>query len=186
MTMGAEQDPTHPTGVIATNGKESDADRPRERKANDVIAMRLAGYSWEEIATVLGYPSPKAALVAFETGLERDLKNDPQQQAKMRDLAGRRLERLLRAVYSKAIDPEHPEQMVAHQRALAVIDRHAKLYGLDAPTQYVVHNPTQEEIHQWVGKVLRTSGGVEQNADIFDLDPEDVEEVEQDALPVGS
>ena len=34
------------------------------------------------------------------------------------------------------------------------MDRHAKLYGLDAPTEVVVHNPTQTELEAWVTRLL--------------------------------
>ena len=83
---------------------------------------------------------------------------DPDAQARMRDYAGRRLERLLRAIWQKAIDTDSPEQMAAQQRALAIIDRHAKLFGLDAPTQHVINTPTVNEIDQWIADVRAARG----------------------------
>ncbi len=177
--MATYQDPEHETGVsVSKGGAEAEAVRPRERKANTVVALRLAGYSWEEIAEVEGYPTGRAALVAFEGALEKEVKTSPEQQAKMRDLAGRRLERMLRAVWTKAIDAANPEQMTAQQRALAVIDRHAKLYGLDAPTQFIVSNPTNDDLHAWVSQVMSQGGPVPDEGDIFDaeiIEPEQLE-----------
>lgn len=169
--MAHSQDPADPTGISVLEGTDgTSAIRPRERKANVALEMRLAGYQWDEVADVVGYPDARAAQVAFETALEKQLQSDPQMRSKMREYTGRRLERLLRAVWSKAIDPENPEQMVAHQRALSVIDRHAKLFGLDAPTEVVVHTPTADELQNWVADVIIAKKDLAPEADIFGED----------------
>lgn len=166
--MAHEQDPSDPTGISVPEGTDPTAAiRPRERKANVALEMRLAGYQWDEVADVVGYPDARAAQVAFETALEAQLKSDPQMRSKMREYTGRRLERLLRAVWNKAIDPTHPEQMVAHQRALAVIDRHAKLFGQDAPTEMIVHTPTADQLQNWVADVITAKKDLAPEADIF-------------------
>jgi hypothetical protein len=151
------QDGNDPTGVHAepknhrTPGNE--AARARARKANAAIQLRLAGATWEEIAISLGYPTPRQALVATEKALEKQLDTDIDRD-KLRRLANARLERLLRSVWTKAIDPEHPDHLIAVTKAKELIDRHAKLFGLDAPTEVVVHTPTQQELEQWVSKVV--------------------------------
>jgi hypothetical protein len=50
--------------------------------------------------------------------------------------------------------PTARQALVSVARARELIDRHAKLYGLDAPTEFVVHNPTQAEIERWVATML--------------------------------
>lgn len=175
--MAHEQDPTHPTGVSVPEGTDpTRAIRPRERKANAALELRLAGYQWDEVADIVGYPDAQRAQVAFETALEKQLANDPQMRGKLREYTGRRLERLLRAVWSKAIDPDHDEQMVAHQRALAVIDRHAKLFGLDAPQEMIVHTPTADRLQNWVADVMAAKRDLAEEADIFDGEVEDGDE----------
>jgi hypothetical protein len=166
--MGHAQDPSHPTGIRVTGESGKAATRPRERKSNAALELRLMGYGWDDIATIVGYPTPRDALVAFENAMERQFKDDPTSTAKMRDLAGRRLERLLRAAWGKANDPDHPEQMSAIERCRGILNDHARLFGLHAPTEMVVHSPTQAEIHSFVAKVVNAANAELEEDDIFD------------------
>jgi len=151
------QDSNDPTGV---NGKTSggtgasgnSVSRARHRKANAAVQLALAGASWDDIAVSLGYPTGRTARIATERALEKQLSNHNDRE-QMRKFANARLERLLRSVWAKAIDPDHPEHLVALTKAKELIDRHAKLYGLDAPTEVVVHTPTATELEAWVAKV---------------------------------
>lgn len=170
--MAHHQDSTHPTGVNGPVGGHVDhsaVSRSRSRKANAALQMRLGNATWDEIAQALGYPTPRAALVATERALEKELAN-PEDREKLRKMAGARLERLIRSVWTKAIDPANPEHLVAVGKARDLIDRHAKLYGLDAPTEVVVHNPTQAELEAWVAKVTAVVIPSVDEADIFDIE----------------
>lgn len=171
------QDPEHPTGVShdGAGNQNSQITRARDRKANAAIQLRIAGASWDEIAQSLGFPTPRAALVATERALEKELKTE-ENQAQMRSLAGKRLERLLRGVWTKAIDPSHPEHLLAVDKARQLVDRHAKLYGLDAPTEVVVSNPAQQELEQWVATVINETKPALEEADIFDAEVVEDEE----------
>lgn len=176
--MGVVQDPTHPDGVVSTTGSNGELTRARDRKANAALDLRLAGYSWEEVAEIVGYPDARAAQVNIERALEAHLKEDERSQGRMRDMAGRRLERLLRAVWHKAIDPESPEQMAAQDRARQVISQYSKLYGLDAPTEVNLHaNPSEHEIDRWIAAVVSAKDNLPEEADIVDADI-----IEPDAL----
>lgn len=179
MTM--QQDSNDPTGVAgkaAGNGKNGEivagnaVSRARNRKANAAIQMKLAGATWPEIAMVVGYPTPRAALVAVEKALEREMKEHGDREA-MRKLAGARLNRLLRGVWAKAIDDKHPEQMVAVTKAREIIAQESKLFGLDAPTEVVVHNPTQQEIEAWVVQITAHSEPPVQEANILEADEQE-------------
>jgi len=149
------QDSSHPTGVSGNSGKGhgSDVANARHRKASAAIQMRLAGATWEEIAIGLGYPTARQALVATERALVKQLASD-EDRDKMRKIAGARLERLLRSVWPKAIDPDHPDHLLAVTKAREIVDRHAKLYGLDAPQEVIVHAPTRTELEAWVARVI--------------------------------
>jgi hypothetical protein len=152
-----QQDSTDPTGVSAPTKQWHDggnnAGRARNRKANAALQMRYAGATWNEIASALGYPTPRTAMVATEKALERELANADDRE-KLRKLAAARLDRLIRAVWPKAIDPDNPDQMIAVSKAREVIADHRKLFGLDAPTEVVVHNPSQTELEAWVARVV--------------------------------
>lgn len=181
--MATVQDPTHPTGVATTgDAHEAEAKTARQRKEDAALALRmgdkeatttelrLGAYEWDDIARILGYPSPRAAQVAYEKALQRNLHDDDRSTAKMRDLAGRRFERLMRAVWSKALDPDHPEQMAAQDRARAAIIEHARLYGLHAPTEMVVSTPTDNELQNYVSRVVSVANAQLEEDDILDAD----------------
>lgn len=164
------QDPTDPTGVKDLNPRGSSVTaNARLRKGRAAIELRKSGASWDEIAQVLGFPSGHLCLVATEKALEKDLRSEESRDF-MREMAGQRLDRLLRGVWSKAIDPDHPEQMVAVDRARMLIDRHIKLYGLDAPTEMVIRDPNQVELEKWVSEVMKAKAPELTEADIFEPD----------------
>ena len=169
-----EQDSSDPSGVRgqtsgSTGANGNSVSRARQRKANAVLSLRIAGATWEEICVSLGYPTPRAAIVAFEKALEKQLHNDVDRE-KLRRLANARLERLLRSVWPKAINPDHPEHLIAVTKAKELIDRHAKLYGLDAPTEVVVHNPTQIELEAWAARVTQALNPTVVEYDILDVE----------------
>jgi hypothetical protein len=155
--MAQQQNSEDPTGVSSEQEAEghtpTNVVRARERKANAAIQLKLAGATWEEVAQSLGYPTARTAIVATEKALEKQLA-DAGTRDQMRALAGARLERLIRAVWHKAIDPESPEQLQAVTKAKELVDRHAKLFGLDAPTEVVVHSPTTTELEAWVARIV--------------------------------
>ncbi len=164
------QDSSEPEGIKdMTPRGDSKVARAKDRKANAALQLRIAGASWDEIAEVVGYPTGRLALVATERALEKELKTE-ESQVHMRSLAGKRLERLLRGVWTKAINDSHPEHLAAVDRARQLIDRHAKLYGLDAPQEFVVNSPSQAELERWVGTVIQAATPPLQEADIFDAD----------------
>jgi hypothetical protein len=161
------QDSSDPTGVRPDHGRGgSTLARARTRKANAAVALRLSGATWGEIAEALGYPTARQALVATEKALERQLR-DTDREA-MRRVAGARLERLLLSIWPKAIDGAHPEHLIAASKAREIVDRHAKLFGLDAPTEIVVHSPTQSELEAWVTRVAQLRAPHVEEYDILD------------------
>lgn len=173
--MAIVQDPTDPTGVRADENGSKEVIRARERKANAAIQMKAAGAEWDEIAEVLGYPDGRSALVAVEKALERELSETD--KTFLRGIASKRLERLIRAVWPKALDPDSPEQMSAVGRARELIADHRRLHGLDAPTEIAVHTPDTAEIQAWVAKVAAIGAPTLEEDDPF----EDTIDVEADS-----
>jgi hypothetical protein len=161
------QDSTDPTGVKRT-GSGKNVARARERKAKAALQLKMAGADWDEIAEVIGYPSPRQALVAVERALEAEIANDPEAQKRMRVLAGQRLDRLLRGVWAKAINPDNPEHLQAVTKARELIGQHTKLFGYEAPAEFIVHSPTMEELERWVSTVVQAKAPSVEEYDIFE------------------
>lgn len=163
-----QQDSNDPTGV---SGKEGSPGliRARERKANAATELRLSGAEWSDIAQILGYPTARAAQVAYEKAQEASVFTEESQQS-LRNLAGRRLERLLRSAWVKAVDPKNPEHLQAISKAVVILDRHARLYGYDAPQELVVHSPTAQELEAWVSRVTQVEVPELEQGSIFEAD----------------
>lgn len=162
-----KQDPTDPTGVSDDSPRGSkELKRARDRKANAALQLHIAGLYWDEIAEQLGYPDGGAVRVAVELALERELHEESRDQ--MRKMVGLRLQRLTKAVWAKAINPDSPEQLAAQREARANLAEFVRVYGLAAPTEMVVHTPTAQELENWVTTVVARSVPQLPEADIFE------------------
>lgn len=161
----AEPDEVPEDGLARLNPDLEEKDRTSRQQS--AVALKIAGANYSEIANALGYSSAANARVAVERALASSVGEEDRDQ--LRFLEGRRLERLLRGLWAKATNERHPDQIAAARTALAVIDRHSKLYGLDAPTQMVVHSPTAGQIEQWVSQMAaQVSTGMPKEKDIIE------------------
>jgi hypothetical protein len=169
-----EQNSEDPTGVSGDPREHSESqsntslERARNRKADAALSMAIAGANWVEIAQALGYPTPRTARVATERALERDLHSESSQKA-MRELAGAKLDRLLRSVWKRAINEEDPDQVSYVREARSLIADWRKLFGTDAPSEVVVTSPSMVELEKWVASVVATQTPQLQEGDIFDV-----------------
>lgn len=188
--MTTIQDPTHPTGVTSDDRGGKELARSRSRKANSAVQLRAYGATWDEVAEILGYPTGQSAQVATEKALENELRT-PETKAFMRKLLSDQMEKLLKSVMPKATDSltdndgnkvDNPEHLAYVDRALRIIDRKAKLWGVDAPTEFVVTNPSVAEIERWVSEVSASDIPEVDEGDIFGDDTV-VGEVVEDAVP---
>lgn len=165
--MPTYMDSTHPEGVRVTKTTGDTGKAAKQRKADAALQLKTAGASWSEIAETLGYPTPRQAMLAVERSLVRQLSEDDD-KTKMRAIASARLERLLRGIWHKAIDPNCPDQMTAVSRARELTSDWVKLFGLAAPTEVVVSTPTQVELEDWVLRMTATMVPDEAEGDIWD------------------
>ena len=90
----------------------------------EALELRLAGNSFEQIASRLDYSDKSGAWRAVEGEL-RKVRHEHAAEAVALDLA--RLDKVLNAVWSKAMDGDP----VAIDRVLKVIERRAKYFDLD-------------------------------------------------------
>jgi len=156
-----------------------------ERKRN-ALELRLAGASYRDIAQALN-----CSVGTATNDCKEALAEIPMQQAdEMRTVELSRLDRLQRAVWPKAVKGD----LQAVDRAIKIIDRRAKLFGLDAPQQVQI-TANDIDLDAAVDKMLRVAemaleqektnrpedGGQVDDLDDFDLDDmslgaEDVDE----------
>jgi LmbE family N-acetylglucosaminyl deacetylase len=155
-----------------------------EQRAEAAVALRLAGATYPEIAKHAGYTDAFHARQAVERVLAASVGQDSRDQ--LRAVEGKRIERLLRSTWKKATDSGDPEHLSYVRASLALIDRHVRLFGLDAPQQMVVYSPAQGEIEAWVAGMARTVvSELPQEADIvgevvYEPEPTAADDLERD------
>jgi hypothetical protein len=166
--------------------KVSKAVAPRSGQGEHVVngaaaALRMDGMAFAEIGATLGLSATEAKQAVSRYLASLADRMPEEDRAKMRTREDARLDKLLYAVWGKALDEENPEQLHAVKVALAIGERRAKMYGLDAPTEVINHTPTTAEIDQWAQHLtgFAASHGVTE-AEVIDGELVDEEEV-QDA-----
>jgi hypothetical protein len=119
------------------------------------VQLRLHGTSYVDIAHTLGLRNARAALTLVTRELASQADETSEDRDTLRREAAAQLDELLVGVMDKASNPHDDEHLVAVRAAVTIIDRRIKLYGLDAPTEITVHNPTATELDQWVAAMVR-------------------------------
>lgn len=146
-----------------------------ERKKN-ALELRLAGASYRDIAQALN-----CSVGTATNDCKEALAEIPMQQAdEMRTVELSRLDRLQRAVWPKAVKGD----LQAVDRAIKIIDRRAKLFGLDAPQQVQI-TASDIDLDAAVDKMLRVAEMAlekENAAESFD----DVDDFDLDNLELGA
>ena len=128
--------------------KQTQRDYDRAERKRNALELRLAGASYRDIAQALEV-SPATALQDCKEALA----DIPAQQAdEMRTVELSRLDRLQRAVWPRAIKGD----LQAVDRAIKIIDRRAKLFGLDAPQQVQI-TANDIDLDAAVDKMLRVA-----------------------------
>ncbi len=121
------------------------------RQGMAATAIRLAGATYIEVAEALGLGGPSEAREMIESTLAQQVTE--QDRESLRREEGARLDRLQRSVWHKATDPEHPDQFIALNATLKIMESRRRLFGLDAPAEVTVYTPTQNELEQWVAEM---------------------------------
>lgn len=108
----------------------------KERKC---LELRRGGLTYDRIAAEVGYTNRSAARKAVERALERTLQESADE---LRVLEADRLDRLQVAAWKAATGGD----LFAIDRVLKIMDRRAKLFGLDAPTRQEHTGPDGEAL----------------------------------------
>lgn len=122
------------------------ASRPKQAEVSErraqAIALRIAGLEWQAIADRLGYASRGAACTDVTRALEANRKAERAAVEELRFVESQRLDRLQVAVWAQAIAGDAK----AVEAVLKVMDRRAKLFGLDASKQMEVAFTRRSEL----------------------------------------
>lgn len=194
--MGGKKNPGEPfmgeTGLARAieEGRDpnADLDSPEKQKSRGeaALALVLAGASWTRAAEVAGYSSPRHCRSAVERILATSADSTDSREL-MRALQDRRYKRLLQSVMPKAVDPDDKDHLAYNARAMAILDRISKTWGLDAALEINV-TPSDERIAEMLDRI-REVGAAEQEAeegDILDAEfevrrEEDAEDAKEEA-----
>ena len=113
---------------VRGRAKTSPASIAIVQKHGEALQLRIAGASFQTIADRLGYSGPQGAYEAVKSALDATIR-EPADELRKVDLE--RLERMLLGIWQQAIQGHHG----AIDKALKLLERRAKLLGLDAPTK---------------------------------------------------
>ncbi len=129
----------------------------RKREA-DALELRLGGATYEQIAGRLGYKNRSGAMRAVQRALDKLI--SPENVESLRQLELERLDRLLLGIWSSAVRGNPP----AIDRVLKILERRARILGIDAPERREFSGPgggpiqhehhTETELDREIGRLL--------------------------------
>lgn len=131
-------------------------------RQQEALQLRLRGQTYREIAEATGYASESGARKAVETALQAIRDECEETAEEVRSMELQRLDKMLDGVWSSAIggDPKGIEA------ALKIMDRRAKLLGLDRAQKREITGPDGRPLLDLTAALLEaaeaeTSGGSE-------------------------
>jgi hypothetical protein len=116
------------------------------------LDLRKAGVSFPVIAQQLGYKHASGAYEAVRAALKR---TEQEPADEVRRLADERHDRVLFALWKRALDINDPQQLECIDRVLKIEVRRAKLLGLDAPDKIDI---------EWRIRLMAKSLGLDEEA----------------------
>jgi hypothetical protein len=164
---------------LGTEVDQREADQSPGRRVAAALNLYLAGANYIEIANTLNYASPQAAQLAVERAMaEVDFPDADKSAARQK--MSLQLDMLLKATVPKALKQARDDQLAYVQTTVKILERKAKLLGLDAPTQIAI-NPDDRQMDTLVMSVLEVAGALPSpEGDPF-ADIEDAEVVDDSA-----
>lgn len=116
----------------------------RQRQA---LELRKAGVSFEEIARTLGYAGPSSSYRAIMSALKRTLQ-EPADEVRKLELV--RLDRAQRVAWERMLQGD----LEALAKVIKVMERRARLLGLDMPTKVASTDSQGEDLALTVEREL--------------------------------
>ena len=132
----------------------------------------MAGATYDQIATAVGYRNKGSAHEAVRRALAVDTAKLVEQRDEYRNLLLARCERLVRSLWQPALDRETPvyERVNLIREIRALLEREAKLLGTDAPAQVVVTEVTTSALLDLLDDMQRIDEARPIEARVIELD----------------
>jgi len=159
---------------IGTRKDVHDAEMMSEVMARAIVALWTRGVNYPDIADEFGI-SVATARMAVERVLADSL-DDNEDKTIQRHRVSLQLDAFLRGVVDRALDKKDDQQLAYLRAALQVVDRKARLLGLDAPINVQLGLPSKDDLDQWVAAVAMFNG----TASPIEGDPFDEIEMTED------
>jgi len=151
------QDTAHPVRNINVTRKMKGSVR-----AAKALKLRIKGYPWDEIATILGYANKSGPHNAAKKWMYRTVKEPADHLRRLEDerlnVLWRKAMEILDSIHpmlhqGKIVsDPKTKKRLqnsapilAAIERLISIMDRRAKLHGLDMPSKMALTDPTGEK-----------------------------------------
>jgi hypothetical protein len=112
---------------------------PAHDRRIKALELRKAGATYQEIADALGFGNRANACRAVTQALTETIAEAAEP---LRKLEVERLDKMLRSIWLKVTQGD----VVAINTGLRIMERRAKLLGLDAPTQTIVDQVTEVRV----------------------------------------
>lgn len=112
----------------------------------EALQLRLEGMTYAEIAERMG--KSVSTVHGYVADSLAEVTKDVSEQ--LRDVEAARLDALQHAIWERAIDGD----LSAMDRVIKIVDRRARLLGLDAPQQVAVNNGVGVDIDGTVDKLI--------------------------------
>lgn len=142
--------------AIGTKKDVHDAETMSEVMARAIVSLWTRGANYVDIADEFGISVPTARM-AVERVLADSL-DDNEDKTKQRHRVSLQLDAFLRSVVDRSLDPTDDQHLAYLRTALQIVDRKARLLGLDAPINVQLGLPTKDELDQWVAAVAAYNG----------------------------
>lgn len=108
------------------------------KKETQIVALRAAGATWAEIGRVVGMDRANA----HKVGLRALRREHSEAVDDLRRTESDRLDRMQRAVWLEATQGDR----TAIDRVLRIMERRARLFGLDAPQRHTITSELDDSI----------------------------------------
>lgn len=164
--MAGAEDAT--TDAALSQASNEAGTKLRRRRPEAAAILLVNGMDVSAIAQMLEYPDETTCYKDIENAIAK-IGLDSWDKQQLRQIMGARLEKAWQIAITNAGRRGYPAREAAMSNAIRAAERLIKLYGLDAPTEVVVHTATSEQINAWVASMLaeKTKALPEEKADVI-------------------